>query len=59
MILMGTATILYEYKREVVYSLAVISILLFSIYILLYFPEGLYESIYLLNFAIFYFYIHI
>ena len=41
MILMGTATILYEYKREVVYSLAIISILLFSLYILLYFPEGL------------------
>ena len=116
MILMGTATILYEYKRDDVYSLAIISILLFSIYILLYFPEGhilhyifasiafisillfmirhcnrecyqecyilhillniqmlllllliiniddnifLYESIYLLNFAIFYFYIHI
>jgi len=115
MILMGTATILYEYKRDDVYSLAIISILLVSIYILLYFPEGhilhyifasiafisillfmirhsnrecyqecyvlhillliqmlllilliiniddnifLYESIYLLNFAIFYFYIH-
>lgn len=41
MIIMGTATILYEYKREVVYSLAIISILLVSIYILLYFPEGL------------------
>lgn len=115
MILMGTATILYECKRDDVYSLVIISILLVSIYILLYFPEGhilhyifasiafisillfmirhsnrecyqecyvlhillliqmlllilliiniddnifLYESIYLLNFAIFYFYIH-
>ena len=41
MILMGTATILYEYKRDDIYSLAIISILLVSIYILLYFPEGL------------------
>ena len=118
MILMGAATILYEYKRNDIYSLIIISILLISIYVLLYFSEGhilhyifasiafisillfmlrhcnrecnlncyilhlllliqilllllllsliinkkdsifLYESIYLLNFAIFYFYIH-
>ena len=115
MILMGIATIIYEYKRDDTYSLVIISILLVSIYILLYFPEGhilhyifasiafisillfmirhskkecyqecyvlhillliqiillillminkddnifLYEAIYLLNFAIFYFYIH-
>jgi hypothetical protein len=115
MILMGITTILYEYKRNDIYSIIIISILLISIYILIYFTEEhilhyifasiafisillfmirhcnrecnqncyilnmllfiqvllllilitnkdntifLYETIYLFNFAIFYFYIH-
>jgi hypothetical protein len=115
MILMGITTILYEYKRNDIYSIIIISILLISIYILIYFTEDhilhyifasiafisillfmirhcnrecnqncyilyillyiqvllllllitnkdntifLYETIYLFNFAIFYFYIH-
>jgi hypothetical protein len=115
MILMGITTILYEYKRNDIYSIVIISILLVSIYILIYFTEDhifhyifasiafisillfmirhcrrecnqncyilymllfiqvlllllliinkddtifLYETLYLLNFAIFYFYIH-
>jgi hypothetical protein len=115
MILMGITTILYEYKRNDIYSLIIISILLVSIYILIYFTEDhilhyifasiafisillfmirhcyrecnqncyilfvllytqallllllivnkddaifLYEILYILNFAIFYFYIH-
>ena len=39
MILMGITTILYEYKRNDIYSLIIISILLVSIYILIYFTE--------------------
>jgi hypothetical protein len=115
MILMGITTILYEYKRNDIYSIIIISILLVSIYILIYFTEDhilhyifasiafitillfmirhccrecnqncyilymllfiqilllllliinkddtifLYETLYLLNFAMFYFYIH-
>jgi hypothetical protein len=115
MILMGITTILYEYKRNDIYSIIIISILLISIYILIYFTEEhilhyifasiafisillfmirhchrecnqncyilnmllfiqvllllilitnkddtifLYETLYLFNFAIFYFYIH-
>jgi hypothetical protein len=115
MILMGITTILYEYKRNDTYSIIIISILLISIYILIYFTEDhilhyifasiafisillfmirhchrecnqhcnilyillyiqvllllllitnkdniifLYETLYLFNFAIFYFYIH-
>jgi hypothetical protein len=115
MILMGITTILYEYKRNDIYSIIIISILLISIYILIYFTEEhilhyifasiafisillfmirhchrecnqncyilyillyiqvllllllitnkdntifIYETLYLLNFAIFYFYIH-
>ena len=115
MILMGITTILYEYKRIDTYSIIIISILLISIYILIYFTEDhilhyifasiafisillfmirhchrecnqhcnilyillyiqvllllllitnkdniifLYETLYLFNFAIFYFYIH-
>jgi len=115
MILMGITTILYEYKRNDIYSIVIISILLVSIYILIYFTEDhilhyifasiafitillfmirhchrecnqncyilymllfiqvllllllitnkddsifIYETLYLLNFAIFYFYIH-
>ena len=37
MILMGITTILYEYKKDDIYSLIIISILLVSIYILIYF----------------------
>ena len=37
MILMGIMTILYEYKRNDIYSIVIISILLISIYILIYF----------------------
>jgi len=40
MILMGCSTILYEYRRNDIYSLIIISILLISIYILIYFPEN-------------------
>lgn len=114
MILMGITTIFYEYKRNDTYSLVLISILLISIYALIYFNEDniihnifasiafiaillfmvrhcrresyilyiaviiqflllvvitiiiiyknnkifIYETLYLLNFAIFYIYIH-
>ena len=47
MLLMGVVIILYEYKRNNKYSLIVISILLISIYSLIYFSEGhLYHYIY-------------
>ena len=39
MILMGITTILYECKRNDIYSIIIISILLISIYILIYFTE--------------------
>ena len=40
MLLMGIAIILYERKRDNIYSLITISILLLSIYGLIYFNEG-------------------
>ena len=40
MLLMGAVIILYEYKRNNIYSLITISILLLSIYGLIYFSEG-------------------
>jgi hypothetical membrane protein len=40
MLLMGAVIILYEYKRNNIYSLIAISILLISIYGLIYFSEG-------------------
>ena len=40
MLLMGIAIILYEHKRNNIYSLITISILLLSIYGLIYFSEG-------------------
>jgi len=40
MLLMGIFIILYEYNRKNIYSLIIISILLLSIYGLIYFSEG-------------------
>jgi hypothetical protein len=40
MLLMGIAIILYEHKRNNIYSLITISVLLLSIYGLIYFSEG-------------------
>ena len=49
MILMGITTILYEYKRNDIYSIIIISILLVSIYIYSYtLQKTIYYIIYLL-----------